>query len=174
MTKTTRTTANANANTAGKAAETAATDTGRIIDDTLDALRPDLEMPAAARDFVAAQAATAQARVETARKGATEFNAQAGNAAMSIFGAYADLARTMADISAANASHALSAVEKLATARTMPEAMQIQTDFVRDSAKVSFDRFREFTDTARQTASEVAATTQDSALKAWSLTKTAA
>lgn len=178
MTKTTKTTANANTGTTGSASgttpEMAAAEAGRIINDTLDALRPGLDVPAAARDFVAGQAATAQARVEDARKGATELNAQAGNAAMSLAGTYAGFAKTMIDISAANAGHALSAAEKLATAKTLPEAMQIQADFVRDSASANFDRFREMTDTARQTASELAATTQGSALKAWSLTKTAA
>lgn len=178
MTKTTKTNANTNSGTTGSTSgttpEMAAAEAGRIINDTLDALRPGLDVPAVARDFVAAQAATAQARIEDARKGATELNAQAGNAAMSLAGTYAGFAKTMIDISAANAGHALSAAERLATAKTLPEAMQIQADFVRDSASANFDRFRELTDTARQTASEVAATTQDSALKAWSLTKTAA
>jgi hypothetical protein len=176
MTKTTRTNTNTKTSTsaAGTTPEMAAEEAGRIINDTLDALRPGLEVPVAARDFVAGQAATAQARLEDARKGATELNAQAGNAAMSLAGTYAGFAKTMIDISAANASHALSAAEKLAAAKTMPEAMQIQADFVRDSTSASFYRFRELTETVRQTASEVAATTQDSALKAWSLTRTAA
>lgn len=176
MTKTTRTNTHTKTSTsaAGTTPEMAAAEAGRIINDTLDALRPGLDVPAAARDFVAGQAATAQARVEDARKGATELNTQAGNVAVSLAGAYAGLARTMIDISAANAGHALSTAEKLATAKTLPEAMQIQADFVRDSASANFDRFRELTDTARQTASEVPATTQGSALKAWSLTKTAA
>lgn len=178
MTKTTRTNAKTSTSAAGNAASTkpemAAEEAGRIINDTLDALRPGLDVPAAARDFVAGQAATAQARVEDARQGATELNAQAGNAAMSLAGTYAGFAKTMIDISAANAGHALSTAEKFATAKTLPEVMQIQADFVRDSATASFDRFRELTDTVRQTASEVTATTQDSALKAWSLTRTAA
>jgi hypothetical protein len=114
MTKTTRTNTNTKTSTsaAGTTPEMAAEEAGRIINDTLDALRPGLEVPVAARDFVAGQAATAQARLEDARKGATELNAQAGNAAVSLAGTYAGFAKTMIDISAANASHALSAAEK--------------------------------------------------------------
>jgi len=108
------------------------------------------ELPAAARDFVKRQAATAQERVESAHANAANAATRAEKLALSFVGGYANIARGVIDASLANAQHALTTVEKVAGAKSLNEVVQIQSDYVRESARVNYDRARSAAEAARE------------------------
>lgn len=107
------------------------------------------EIPAAAREFVKRSTATAQERVESAHAGAANAATRAEKFATSLVGNYAGFARGLIDASLSNAQHAFSTVEKLAAAKSLNEAVQIQSDYVRESARVNFDRAKTAAEVAR-------------------------
>lgn len=164
MTKTTKT-SNAKTTAATTGAATA-NDAKTIIMDAVENLQDKMVAPEAAREFVAQQAVSAQARTEAAKEGVAEFTAQAEKAAVSFVGSYANFTKSLIDMTAANVRHAFETVEKVAGAKSLPDALKLQSDFVRDSSKANFDRFKEVSETAKSQMAEVTATAQEAAAKA--------
>jgi hypothetical protein len=123
------------------------------------------ELPAAAREFVVRQAKTAEERVESAHANAANAATRAEKLAASFVGGYANFTRGLIDASLSNAQHALKTVEKVAGAKSLNEVVQIQSDYVRESAKVNFERAKNaaeaarasLTDGAKQVQSELSA-----------------
>ena len=163
----TRTTKTSNAKTT--AADTGAPhtdDAKTIIMDAVENLQEKIAVPEAAREFVAQQAATAQARTEAAQEGAAKLNADAEKAAVSFVGNYANFTKSLIDMTAANVRHAFATVEKVAAAKTLPDAMKIQADFVRDSSKANLARLNDVSETAKASMEQVTATAREAAAKA--------
>ncbi|MEM5472216.1 phasin family protein [Hoeflea sp. AS60] len=163
-----------NTSATSKATETKAQDAGTIITEAVENLRENIANPEAAREFVAEQAANAQAHAEQVHQSASAMNAEAEKATVSLMGSYASFTRTLIDMTTANVSHAFATVEKAAAARSLPDVMQIQADYVRDSAKANYDRIREAADAARETVTQANASVQQTAAKAWSTSNKAA
>jgi hypothetical protein len=159
MTKTTKT---SNAKTTAPHTDDART----IIMDAVENLQEKIAVPEAAREFVARQAATAQEHTEAAQEGAARLNAEAEKAAVSFVGSYANFTRSLIDMTAANVSHALATLEKVAAAKTLPDAMKIQADFIRDNSKANFDRLKDVSETAKAAMEQVTATAREAAAKA--------
>ncbi len=107
------------------------------------------ELPAAARDFVVRQAKTAEERVESVHANAANAATRAEKLATSFIGGYANFARGVIDASLSNAQHALKTVEKVAAAKSLNEVVQIQSDYVRESARVNFERAKNAAEAAR-------------------------
>ncbi|MCY0095717.1 phasin family protein [Hoeflea ulvae] len=168
MTKTTKT---SNAKTT---AADATNDARTMIMDAVENLQEKIAVPEAARDFVAQQAATAQQRTEAAQQNAAELNAETEKAAVSLIGSYAGFTKSLIDMTTANVSHAFATVEKIAGAKTLPDAMKIQAEFVRDSSKANLDRFKEVSETATATMAQATASARDAAAKALAQGRTAA
>lgn len=167
MTKTTKT-------EAAQATEAKATEAKNIIMDTIESVQEKIGVPSAAREFVARQAATAQERAESVHEGANKLNADVEKAAVSLIGSYAKFTQGLIDMSAANVTHALETVEKVAAAKSLSDAMQIQADYVRESAKANYERVKTAAETAKDTVSEVTAAARDNASKMWPYGKKAA
>lgn len=148
MTKTAKTKSLADAYTEsfGKAFETAQ---GKV------------EVPAAARDFVKRAAETAKERAESVHSGAATVAERAETLATAFVGGYAKFARGLIDASLANVQHALSTVEQVAGAKSLNEAVQIQSAYVRESARVNFDRVKSAAETARTVVADGAKTVQE-------------
>ncbi|AKH99960.1 Phasin protein [Hoeflea sp. IMCC20628] len=169
MTKTTKT---SNAKTT--AADTSAAHTGAastndaktMIMDAVENLQEKMVAPEAAREFVAQQAATVQARTEAAHEGAAKLNAEAEKAAVSFVGHYANFTKSLIDMTAANVRHAFETVEKVAGAKSLPDALKHQADFLRDSSKANFDRLKDVSETAKASMEQAAATAREAAAKA--------
>jgi hypothetical protein len=136
-------------------AKTAApTDYVASIQQAFESAQGKLEVPAAARDFVKRtassakdQAETVHTRVADAAKGAEKF-------ATSLVGGYASVTRGLLDATLANVQHTLSTIEKVAGAQSINEAVQINADFVRESARANFDRVRVAADTVKSVVAE--------------------
>lgn len=141
-------------------------DAKAIIMNTVEALQENIAVPEAAREFVAQQAATAQQQAEAAHESVAQFNTQAEKAAVSFAGSYANFTKSLIDMTAAIIRDAFATVEKVATAKSLPDAMQIQADFVRNSSKANLERLKDVAETAKDTMAQVTATARESAAKA--------
>ncbi|MGJ8569955.1 MAG: phasin family protein [Hoeflea sp.] len=159
MTKTNKT---SNAKTTAAHTDDAKT----IIMDAVENLQEKIAVPEAAREFVAQQAATVQARTEAVQEGAAKLNAEAEKAAVSFVGNYANFTKSLIDMTAANVRHAFETVEKVAGAKSLPDAMKIQAEFVRDSSKANLDRLKDVSETAKASMEQVTATAREAAAKA--------
>ena len=110
------------------------------IKDAIENVQSKIEIPAAARDFVKRTAETVQERTADAHAGALNLSKSAEKVAVNLVGGYALFTRGLIDASFANVQHALTTVEKVAAAKSVNEALQIQAEFVRESAKANYDR----------------------------------
>ncbi|MCU0733108.1 MAG: phasin family protein [Hyphomonas sp.] len=110
------------------------------IKDAIENVQSKIEIPAAARDFVKRSAETVQERTADVHAGALNITKSAEKVAVNLVGGYALFTRGLIDASFANVQHALSTVEKVAAAKSVNEALQIQAEFVRESAKANYDR----------------------------------
>ena len=86
--------------------------------------------------------------------------AKVENFATAFVGNYADFARGLVNASLANVQHALTTVEKVAGAKSLNEALQIQADYVRESARSNFERAKDAAEAARVTVIDGAQTIQ--------------
>lgn len=172
MTKTADTAAKA----ADKTAKTTAAEAKTYFDqvrESLESMQSKIEVPAAARDFVAKSAATAKERAESAHVGAGKFTDKAEKLTVSLVGGYANFLRGLLDATYANVQHGLETVEKIAAAKSVGEAAQIQADYVRESAKANFERVRDAADTARTAFVDGAKTVQAEMSEFYAITKAA-
>jgi len=145
-----------------KTAKTAsvAKDTMSSISEVIETVQSKMEVPAAARDFVKRTAATAQERAETVHSGIATATTKVESLATAFVGGYANFARGLVEASLSNVQHALSTVEKVAGAKSLNEVVQIQADYVRESAKTNFDRVKNAAEIARTTVVDGAKTVQ--------------
>jgi hypothetical protein len=130
------------------------------IQNAIDNVQAKLEVPVAARDFVKRTASSAKERAESVHSSAANAADSVEKFATSIVGSYATLTRGLLDMSLANVQHSLTTLEKLAAAKSINEAVQLQADFVRDNARANFERIRDAAETARTIATEGAQSVQ--------------
>ncbi|MBX3578214.1 MAG: phasin family protein [Rhizobiaceae bacterium] len=133
-----------------------------------------MEVPAAARDFVARTASNVKERAETVHETAANLTDGAEKLGTRIVAGYANFTRGLLDMTLANVQHSLATVEKLAAAKSLNEAVQVQADFVRENARANFDRVRDAADTAKSVVTEGAKTVQAEIAKIYSFDKKAA
>lgn len=138
----------------------AAQDPMAAMSEAFETVQAKMEVPAAARDFVKRTAATAQERAETMHDGLATATTKAESLATAFIGGYASFARGLVNASLANVQHALTTVEKVAGAASLNEAVQIQADYVRESARANFERVKDAAEIARTTVVDGARTLQ--------------
>lgn len=117
-------------------------------------------VPAAGRDFVKHTASTAKQRAEAVHAHIAKAAEGAEKLATSLVGGYANFTRSLLDISLANVQHTLATVEKLAGARSLIEVVEVQSDFVRESARTNVERVRSAADSVKSVAADSAKTVQ--------------
>jgi hypothetical protein len=110
------------------------------VKEAFENVQSKIEIPAAARDFVKRSAETVQERTADVHAGALNLTASAEKVATNLVGGYALFTRGLIDASFANVQHALQTVEKVAGAKSLNEAVQIQVEFVRENAKANYER----------------------------------
>ena len=147
MTRTTKTTRPA----------TAAT---RKISDAIDSVSKTIEIPAAARDLVKRTASTANERAVNVHATAAKATEGAEKFATALVGGYAGFTRSLLDISLANLQHTLATVEKLAGVRSLNEAVEVQSDFVREAARANVERIGNATQSVKTVVADGAKTVQ--------------
>ena len=127
-----------------------------------------------AREFVKRTADTAKERTDAAYEGTAKFNANLETALTRMAGSYVSFLSGVADMAYRNANHTIDTAHKLAAARSISEATQIQADFVRETTQANFDQLRTAFEGAREMVGEATETVRDEASKAWNGVKKAA
>jgi len=144
------------------------------VTEAIDNVQSKLEVPAAARDFVAKGAATVKDRAESVHANVIKFADGAEKLATSCVGGYANFVRGALDATLANVQHTLVTVEKVAGAKSINEAVQIQVDAAREGANANMERVRTAAETARTVVTDGAKEVQAQLSKLYSFDKKAA
>ena len=137
-----------------------------------DALK-NMEVPEAARDFVKRAASTAKDRAADIHTGSEKVTSVIETAAA---GSVSEIAKNSRNIQKAmynDVEAYLSGIEKLASAKSLSEAAQIQTDLVKTAGEVFVARAKSTTEYLGKVISDGAKTAQDNMTKAASYAKTA-
>ena len=144
------------------------------IKQTIENVQSKIEVPAAARDFVKRGASTAKERAESVHAGVVKLTDGAEKLATSFVGGYGNFTRGLLDMTLANVQHTLATVEKVAGAQSLNEAVQIQADFIRESASANLERVRGAAETAKTVVVDGAKTVQAELSKVYSFDAKAA
>jgi phasin len=107
---------------------------------TLSNFQDKLEIPEGAREFVKRSAATAKDRAADMHSGATKAAGAVEGAIITTVTGVADLNRQLIQAAYQDAEAALSAIDKLAGAKSVGEAYQTQVDYVRERGEVAMAR----------------------------------
>ena len=112
------------------------------------------QLPGAARDFVRRSAADARSRAAGIQSGATQVVGAMQDAVNVSVSGSALLSRTLLQHAFQNVEATLGMFEKLAGAKCMGDAANIQLDFIRDYGKTSVEQVRETADVVRKSLTE--------------------
>ena len=127
-----------------------------------------------AREFVKRSAANAKERSDNMYEGSTKLNSGLEKVLNRAVSGYVGFLGNIAEATHANVNHALSTAEKLAAAKSLSEAAQIQADFVRENASANIERVRAAVNETRETVMEGAEVVRENASKIWPYGKKAA
>ena len=120
-----------------------------------------------AREFVKRSAATAKERSDNLYEGSEKLNSGIEKALTRAVTGYVGFLGNIAEATHANVNHALTTAEKLAAAKSLSEAAQIQVDFVRENASANIERVRSAVNTTREVVMEGTETLRENASKVW-------
>ena len=120
-----------------------------------------------AREFVKRSAASAKERSDNLYEGSTKINSGLEKALNRAVVGYVGFLGNIAEATHSNVNHALSTAEKLAAAKSLSEAAQIQADYVRESTSANIERVRDAVNTTREVAMEGVEAVRENAAKAW-------
>lgn len=137
-----------------------------------DALK-NLEVPEAARDFVKRAASTAKDRAADIHTGSEKVTSVIENAATGSVSEIAKITRNIQKAMYNDVEAYFSGIEKLASAKSLSEAAQIQTDLVKTAGEVFVARAKSTTEYVSKLVSDGAKSAQDNFSKAASYAKTA-
>ncbi|MEM7214321.1 MAG: phasin family protein [Pseudomonadota bacterium] len=126
-----------------------------------------------AREFVKRSAATAKERSDNLYEGSTQLNSGLEKALSRAVTGYVGFLGNVAEATHANVTHALTTAEKLAAAKSISEAAQIQADFVRENASANIERVRTAVNATRETVMEGAESVRENVSKVWPYGKAA-
>ena len=126
-----------------------------------------------AREIVRRSAATAKERSDDAFEGATKFNSGLENAMNRVVGGYVTILGGIATATHDNVNRALTTVEKLANAKSMTEAVRIQSDYVRENTTANIENVRVAANVTRDVMMDGAAAVRENVTKAWPYSKAA-
>lgn len=143
--------------TAKKAAEAVTEESNRVA-----------QIADQARDYVQRTAHAAKDRTDSAYESVGEFNKGVESTMNRLVRGYVSILEGAARVSHENVKHALVTVEKVAAAKSLSEAAQIQVDFVRESAAANYDTARAAFDEVRETVTEGAEAVRARATTMWS------
>ena len=120
-----------------------------------------------AREFVKRSTDSAQERVENLHETTKKYNAQLESTLKRAASGYANILGGIADAAFANVNHTLAAVEKLAEAKSVSEAVKVQSDFVREHTAQNMEHVRSAYDYVRDVASENMTSVREGYAKMW-------
>lgn len=128
---------------------------------TFEDFQKQVEVPAAVRELMKNSAGTAKVRAGEFQDGAYKVADGTEQFLNALVGGYVKFARGGVDATFANVGHALDTVEKIAAAKSVNEAVQLQADFVRDNARANYDRMSVAAENLRTAMADNAKKVQD-------------
>ena len=153
------------------------TETNSMLNSVKDAFAPvtdafkNLEVPEAAREFVKKTANTAKDRAADLHAGSEKVTAAIETAVAGSVSEAAKISRTIQQAIYQDAEAFFAGIDKLASAKSFNEAVQIQSDMVRARGEVFMSRAKSTTDYLGKLVADGAKTAQDNFSKVY--TKTA-
>jgi phasin len=146
------------------------TDTNSVLNSVKEAFAPvtdalknlqNLEVPEAARDFVKKSASTAKDRAADLHAGSEKVTAAIETAVAGSVTEAAKISRNIQDALYQDAEAFFAGIDRLASAKSFSEAVQIQSDMVRSRGEVFMSRAKSTADYLGKLAAEGAKTAQD-------------
>jgi phasin len=153
------------------------TETNSVLDTVKQAFAPvteafkNLEVPEAAREFVKKQAETAKVRAADIHAGTEKVTAAIETAVAGSVSEAAKISRNIQQAMYQDAEAFFAGIDKLASAKSFNEAVQIQSDMVRASGEAFMSRAKSSTEYLGKLVTEGARNAQDNFSKVY--TKTA-
>ena len=140
-----------------------------------DALKnlPNMEVPEAARDFVKKAATTAQTRVAELHTGSEKFTSAIETAVSGTVSETAKISRTISQAALADAQALFTTIDKLASAKSISEAVQINTDALKAQGEVLVGRAKSTTEYLGKVIADGAKSAQDNFAKVTNFAKQA-
>ena len=127
-----------------------------------------IEVPEAAREFVKKQAETAKERAADLHAGSEKVTAVIETAVAGSVSEAAKISRNIQDAIYQDAEAFFAAIDKLASAKSINEAVQIQSDMVRARSEVLMSRAKSTTEYLGKLVADGAKTAQDNFSKVYS------
>ena len=153
------------------------TETNSVLNSVKDAFAPvtdafkNLEVPEAAREFVKKQAETAKVRAADIHAGSEKVTAAIETAVTGSVTEAAKISRNIQQAIYHDAEAFFAGIDRLASAKSLNEAVQIQSDMVRASGELFVSRAKSTTEYLGKLVADGAKTAQDNFSKVY--TKTA-
>ena len=155
------------------------TETNTLFDTVKDAFAPvtealknfqNLEVPEAAREFVKRQASTAKEKAAEAYAGSEKVTAAIETAAADSVSEVAKISRNIQQAIYQDAEAFFAGIDKLASAKSLNEAVQIQSDLARTQGEVVVSRAKSTAEYLGKLVANGAKTAQDNFAKAYNRT----
>jgi phasin len=155
------------------------TDTKSVLNTVKEAFAPvteaftklqNLEVPEAARDFVKKQAETAKERAADFHAGSEKVTAAIETAVTGSVSEVAKISRNIQDALYQDAEAFFAGIDKLASAKSLNEAVQIQSDMLRARGEVFVSRAKASSEYLGKLVADGAKTAQDNFAKVYNKT----
>ena len=158
---------------------TTETETNSVLNTVKDAFAPvtdafkniqNMEVPEAAREFVKKQAETAKVRAADIHAGSEKVTAAIETAVAGSVSEAAKISRNISQALYQDAEAFLEGIDKLASAKSLNEAVQIQSEMVRARGELFVSRAKSTTEYLGKLIADGAKTAQDNFSKVYSKT----
>jgi phasin len=155
------------------------TETNSVLNSVKEAFAPvtdalknlqNLEVPEAAREFVKKQTETAKERVADLHAGSEKVTAAIETAVAGSVSEAAKISRNIQDALYQDAEAFFASIDKLASAKSLNEAVQIQSDLLRSRGEVLVSRAKASTEYLGKLVADGAKTAQDNFAKVYNKT----
>jgi phasin len=148
------------------------TETNTMLDSVKDAFKnfQNMEVPEVAREFVKKSANTAKDRAADVYAGSEKVTAAIETAVSGSISEAAKISRNIQQALYQDAEAFFAGIDKLASAKSLNEAVQIQSDMVRARGEVFMSRAKSTTDYLGKLVTEGAKSAQDNLAKVYTTT----
>jgi phasin len=148
------------------------TETNSVLNTVTDALKniQNMEVPEAAREFVKKTANTAKERAADLYAGSEKMTAAIETAVAGSVSEAAKISRNIQDALYQDAEAFFAGIDRLASAKSLNEAVQIQSDMVRARGEILMSRAKSTTEYFGKLVADGARTAQDNLSKVYSKT----
>lgn len=126
-----------------------------------------------AREMVKRSTATGKERVEGIYESSQKYNADLENMLVRAAKGYTNILGNIAEAAFVNVNRGMTAAEKLAEAKSLSDAMQIQNDYIREQSTCSINNAKAAMDYVREVVSENGEALRETTTSMWKSDKAA-